>query len=310
MCHRASDGAQLSRQLSVALRACGVPVWHADDNLEPGEIEDRLSAALRGGLSGGVIVVTPDLSQSGVVRTVELPTLLELSRDSRFVLAVANTFRDPAGRMDIGAPDRVLGLGAARLARLKQHPLFSESDCYDLAKAIALYRMSVLRQLGVSQLLIDLDTRAQHLTAWPQGSHLSVRVPAQTSGLRCPPQAAWTALGHFIEVLPSLVTESGAREVLVTGTGHLSAAAALGAVLPTTSRWAVSVRQGDVLWQDRLGQGAVRLQVYSDARSGSGQVAAMVDLARGSGFSTFGDFIAKRDREFAASVIVTSAGGR
>jgi CBASS immunity sensor of nucleotide second messenger signals len=308
ICHRTSDGAHLSRQLSIALRACGVPVWHSHDNLDPGEVEGRLASAIRGGLSGGVIVVTSEIGESGVVRTIELPMLLELSRDPNFVLAVANTFQDPEGQMDLGAPARILGLNRTRLSLLKQHPLFSEADYYELAKAIALYRMSVFRRLGLAQLVIDLDTRAQHPSAWPRGGHLFVRVPAQTSTRRTPPPAAWTAFGHFIELLPSLVTESGAQEVLVTGTGHLSAAAALGAVLPTTSRWAVGVRQIDVLWHDRPGQQAVHLDVATEARSGSGQVAAMVDVARGPGFSTFSDFIAKSEREFAASVIVTSGG--
>ena len=110
VCHRTLDGAAKARYLAWTLRATGLPVWHDKTDLLPGDTPHRLTQALEGGLSGAVVVVTPDITNSQVVRGLELPRLLELAKDPSFSLALANTIpdvRDPE-RPDYEAPDKLL----------------------------------------------------------------------------------------------------------------------------------------------------------------------------------------------------------
>ena len=59
--YRHSDGAELAMDLAWALRSAGVPVWHDRSDLPPGDTERRLEEAMQSGLSGAVLVVTPDI---------------------------------------------------------------------------------------------------------------------------------------------------------------------------------------------------------------------------------------------------------
>jgi TIR domain len=79
VCYRTLDGAAKARYLAWTLRATGLPVWHDTTDLLPGDTPHRLTQALEGGLSGAVVVVTPDITHSHVVRGLELPRLLELA---------------------------------------------------------------------------------------------------------------------------------------------------------------------------------------------------------------------------------------
>ena len=72
--YRHSDGAELALALAWALRAAGVPVWLDRSDLPPGDTERRLEEAMQSGLSGAVLLVTPDIGASSVVKEIELPT--------------------------------------------------------------------------------------------------------------------------------------------------------------------------------------------------------------------------------------------
>ena len=149
VCHRTLDGAAKARYLAWTLRATGLPVWHDKTDLLPGDTPHRLTQALEGGLSGAVVVVTPDITNSKVVRGLELPRLLELAKDPRFTLAFANTIpdvQDPE-RPDYEAPDRLLRTRwqLTRLRNHHQHPYFDEADAGRIAMTMALRRMSLVR---------------------------------------------------------------------------------------------------------------------------------------------------------------------
>jgi hypothetical protein len=114
--YRQSDGAATATRVAWLLRAAGVPVWQDESDLAPGYTEDRLNEALETGLSGAVLVVTPDIAVSPIVRNVELPAILDLHSNPESVLAIANTVRteavegggDKRGKTDFTAPDRLL----------------------------------------------------------------------------------------------------------------------------------------------------------------------------------------------------------
>ena len=123
--YRHIDGREIAVSLAWALRAAGVPVWHDETDLPPGDTERRLAEALSSGLSGAVLVVTPEIENSGVIRELELPRLLELEKRSEFTLAVGSTVEGQpgTGRLDYSAPDRLLGLEPGTVRRLNQRPL-------------------------------------------------------------------------------------------------------------------------------------------------------------------------------------------
>ena len=79
--YRHSDGAELALSLAWALRASGVPVWLDRSDLPPGDTERRLEEAMQSGLSGAVLLVTPDIAASSVVKETELPHLLRLEAE-------------------------------------------------------------------------------------------------------------------------------------------------------------------------------------------------------------------------------------
>ncbi|WNV83907.1 toll/interleukin-1 receptor domain-containing protein [Umezawaea sp. Da 62-37] len=104
--YRHSDGDLLAERAAWAHRAYGVPVWHDQTHLPPGNFKRRLDEALKSGLSGAVLLITPDLADSDIVRNLELPLLLKLEADSAFTFAIGNTITGPNGSLDYDAPDR------------------------------------------------------------------------------------------------------------------------------------------------------------------------------------------------------------
>lgn len=75
---RQKDGTCVASELAWLLRAAGISIWRDRDDLPPGDTEARLKQAIAAGISGGVLVTTPDVVNSGVVKTLEAPQLLWL----------------------------------------------------------------------------------------------------------------------------------------------------------------------------------------------------------------------------------------
>jgi len=88
--YRHSDGDPMAECAAWVLRAHGVPVWHDQTHLPPGNFRRRLQEALASGLSGAVLLVTPDMVHSDIVRDLELPMLLRLEADSAFTFAIGS----------------------------------------------------------------------------------------------------------------------------------------------------------------------------------------------------------------------------
>jgi integrative and conjugative element protein (TIGR02256 family) len=88
--YRQSDGTTQAELLEHLLRAAGLVVWRDRTDLRPGTTTDRLEQALTQGLSAGVLVITPDIVYSDIVRERELPRLLQLDNAPAFSLCIAN----------------------------------------------------------------------------------------------------------------------------------------------------------------------------------------------------------------------------
>ena len=314
VCHRTLDGAAKAKHLAWTLRATGLPVWHDKTDLPPGDTPHRLIEALEGGLSGAVVVVTPDITNSQVVRGLELPRLLELAKDPRFTLAFANTIPDVQNpdRPDYKAPDRLLRTRweRPRLRNQHQYPYFNEADAGGIALAMALRRMSLVRKSGTTVVDIDIQTRDGHPGAWRHRSPLVVRMSPAHGAHQVPPKESWASFTPFLEIVPSLLDEAGADGVLIRGGAHLSAAAALGAALPVTRVWKVAVERQDGLWRDEVDQPTIPISAERASHSGQGRIAVLVDCADTPAHRTFTGFVNKHDEAFASALVLSTNGCR
>ena len=143
--HRRSDGADLALALAWALRAAGVPVWLDRSDLPPGDTERRLAEAMQSGLSGAVLLITPAIAASSVIREIELPYLLRLEAEGAFTLSIASTIVDETGGLDYSAPDRLLSRAESDLKGLRQDPALTSRDIANIARSHCRQRMEALR---------------------------------------------------------------------------------------------------------------------------------------------------------------------
>jgi len=295
--YRTSDGSDIAAALAWALRATGVPVWHDVTDLPPGDTERRLQEAITSGLSGAVLLITPDIRHSRVVREIEVPGLLDLEPDPAFTFAIGSTIAGPAGggsstpvaRLDYAAPDALLNQPAGTLERFKQYPVFDDAGIAGLAREIAAQRMAAVRSLGNRDLLLDIQTRLDPRGTPPEVP-LAVRTRPPAPGRRVPDPAIWPPFAAFLTDLPRLLSIAGAHRLRIRGGAHLTVAFALGAAVPTTARWAVTVEdQTGSTWGESLAESPERTpwqstireeeQAYKPCAAGVGApVAVYVDV--------------------------------
>ena len=234
--YRHSDGADLAMALAWALRASGVPVWLDRSDLPPGDTERRLEEAMQSGLSGAVLLVTPDIGASSVVRELELPRLLTLEAEGAFTLSVVSTIEAETGGLDYSAPDRLLTQTVANLRGLRQDPALTSRDIANIARSHCRQRMEALRAdiESAGQVIdINLQTRVTPSAIGPHGD-LVLRLRPPMPGDRRPNRQGLEDLRLFLSDLPHRLEIAGARRARVSGGAHLSAAFALGSALPTT----------------------------------------------------------------------------
>ncbi len=233
--YRHSDDAELAMDLAWALRSAGVPVWHDRSDLPPGDTERRLEEAMQSGLSGAVLVVTPDIGASTVIRDTELPQLLALEAEGAFTLSIASTIENEAGDLDYSAPDRLLSLPIETLQRLRQDAVLTPKNIADIARSHCRRRMEALRRdiEAVGQVIdINLQTRITPSAGSLRGD-LVVRLRPSMTADRRPHRQGLEDLQLFLGDLPHLLEIAGARHGRVSGGAHLSVAFALGSALPT-----------------------------------------------------------------------------
>ncbi|WP_419849899.1 SAVED domain-containing protein [Candidatus Poriferisocius sp.] len=236
--YRHSDGKEFAENLAWGLRAAGVPVWHDQTDLPPGDTENRLTEALSSGISGAVLLVTPEVTNSTVIREVELPRLLELEENPAFTLAVGSTIEHPsgAGTLDYSAPDQLLGRERGTLQRLHQARVANNEESAALANSMCRRRMEALRpdiERASGLLKFDVQTRVPPYAMTTDGD-LVLRLRPPIEGERRPHIGGLHDLHRFLGHLPQLITIAGASAVQVCGGAHLSVACAIGSALPTT----------------------------------------------------------------------------
>jgi hypothetical protein len=231
-----------------------------------------------------------------------------LERDSEFTLAIASVVesRTQPLQLDFEAPDRLLGQPTGTLQRFKQYRLFEDDDFESLAHLIALQRMAMHARLGRDPLVIDLQTRVEPRAA-VRDTGLAVRTRLPAAGYRAPPTDIWAPMAAFLAALPELMAESGASRVVIRGGAHLSVAFALGAALPLTSGWPLTVtdRSGD--WGPEVDCAAIPLVDEERTLDQEGRILAVaIDLVPGPApIDTFESHLAARTTPYGASLRIS-----
>jgi len=234
--YRQSDGTPITEELAWLLRAAGVPVWRDRDDLPPGDTIERLRQAIDEGLSGAVLVITPETADSPIVKHVEAPKLLELhGSDTAFALGITNGLARADGGIDYGAPDRLLGLESPQLGGVDQHSA-SRTGLLETVRKIAFHRISSCRTRVASAdatLRVSIQTRNSPQVYDRTESELDIRVrPSDHEKL--PSHDGLLDLKDTLGLLPDCITRANARRVVVTGGAHLSVALALGCAVPSS----------------------------------------------------------------------------
>ena len=312
--YRISDGFDLAANTAWALRAAGVPVWHDESDLPPGDTERRLAEALESGLSGAVLLVTPEIEHSRIVREIELPQLLQLAENPAFTLSVLSVIEREPEKLDYGAPDRLLAQPEGTLENFKQEPARTQRQRTDAAHAQCQRRMQAVRsnvEAASGVITLDVQTRIPPF-ATRVDSDLVLRLRPPMDGDRRPHYQGLHDLKLFLSDLPQLVALAGAEHAKMRGGAHLSVAYALGAALPTTliGRIEVVDTTGDI-WSltgnAPAPDGSNKLLGVESSRdfaSSTGAILVYIDLLPTRSDSAFDDLVTEEGDRFAGAVHV------
>lgn len=310
--YRHSDGFEIATSLAWSLRAAGIPVWRDVDDLPPGDTDARLEQAIDEGISGAVIVITPDVSKSRVVREVEVPRLLERHREfPAFALGIVNAVVLSDGRVDYSAPDRLLELTKPELIGVDQRG--ADVDGVQaitrqmLWHRVAAVRPELTRRDG--ELRISLQTRNTPQVYDRTDADLDVRI-RPSAHEKLPSAQGLEELRHALHLLPDAVTRAGAQSVRIDGGAHLSVALAVGAGIPSTraGRMVVVDSRG-ARWESTTEAQLFdlpRLRVSREAvgtgapRAERPEVAVYVDLQQPASDAAFDRFLATRGSRLSA----------
>jgi integrative and conjugative element protein (TIGR02256 family) len=237
--YRQSDGTPQAESLESLLRAAGLVVWRDHNDLRPGTTTDRLEQALTRGLSAGVLVVTPEIVHSEIVRERELPRLLELDKDPAFSLCIANTIprTGSKSKCDYDGPDRLLRLAPARtLADKKQSNMLAPSGEIEIVRDLLMHRVEQ-RRPGIREegrpFTIRVQTRPTPFAIEADEDDLHIRIKSSNKG-RLPSRDGLERLTTTLPLTGDAVYASGAKTTRISGGAHLSIAFAIGAALPET----------------------------------------------------------------------------
>jgi hypothetical protein len=234
--YRQNDGTDHVIELAWLLRAAGIPVWRDRDDLPPGDTDNRLAEAIDAGISGAVLVITPDIGASRIVKTIEAPKIISLHvADPVFALAIVNAIRKPDGHLDYAAPDRLLERDPQILQGVDQKDS-SRDGILAVVRQMVFHRVAELRphiQAESNTFRLSIQTRNTPQVYDRTDSHLDLRI-RPTNHERLPSPEGLRDLKDTLRLLPDSITRADSRKVVITGGAHLSVALALGAALPSS----------------------------------------------------------------------------
>lgn len=317
--YRQSDGTSAAESLEGLLRASGLVVWRDRSDLRAGTTTDRLEQALTQGLSAAVLIVTPDIVYSEIVRERELPRLLQLDADPSFSLCIANhVARSPNNsRCDFEAPDRLLRTAPARtLADKKQTNMLDPSGEVEIARDLLMHRVEQRKSVTSQQhrpFTIRVQSRPTPFAIDAGEDDLHIRLSAATSG-RLPSPNGLKLLQTTLPLISDAVYATGAKTVRIAGGAHLSIALALGAALPETKIGILEVLDlQNELWTsligDKISANDVHIEPFEIKRpstAGRDRIAVFVKLTPDADRTAFERLIRESTDGFTAAAIVST----
>jgi hypothetical protein len=220
-----------------ALRDHGVPTWQDVSDLPSGVTETSLVEVLSDpGTSGAVLLVTPEVEGSSVIRKVEVPHIFgrAATRDGFFAVPVA------AGGLGYGDMERVLGPGLGltdiagfNVTRAKADPIDADFAATVGRRVLRERLTAVHRAIAAGEPLgLQVSTR----TSPPKSGGFALRADLthRFEG-RHARAGAWG--GHVLPAFAAIAAEvaktAPGRSVDVGGFLALPAALALGAAFPS-----------------------------------------------------------------------------
>lgn len=317
--YRQSDGTNICAELAWLMRAGGIPVWRDRDDLPPGDTEERLRQAIGDGISGGVLITTPEVAKSDVVKQVEAPLLFASHKaHPSFALGIANAVERDPGRIDYSAPERLLGMAEGTLSGVDQHPTHRDG-LRTVVQKMLWHRLANHREnvaLNDHTFNLSVQTRNAAQVYDRTGSQLDIRV-RPSDHERLPSREGLIDLKDTIGLLPDAVTRTGARRIRIQGGAHLSVAFAIGASLPSSRVGITEVidQQGDIWTSDGEARfSSPSLVTVSDSgtnpsasKPGRPAVAVYVDLLNQRSNAAFEKYLEEHCESLKSWIHLTSA---
>jgi integrative and conjugative element protein (TIGR02256 family) len=317
--YRQSDGTPRADSLEGLLRAAGLVVWRDRSDLRAGTTTDRLEQALTAGLSAAVLIVTPEIAKSTVVKNRELPRLLQLDEDRRFSLSIANEIPDPrdATAPNYAAPDCLLVLAPAHtLGDKKQSNSRTPGGRLEIVRDILMHRVEQLKP-GIDAaggiFTITSQTRPEPFALDAGQSDLHIRIKPAPEG-KLPSRAGLQNLQQTLPLTSDAVRASGASTVHISGGMHLSVAFAIGAALPETKIGHVQVTDlRGAVWKSKIEDDPNLHTITTDSvdgeytteSDGHAKFAAFVTLTENADDSGFRRLISDRPGQFASAARIS-----
>lgn len=285
--YRQNDGRPVAARMAWTLRAMGMPVWHDDSDLPPGDTVDVIREALAGGLSGAILIITDDIKNSPVVKAVEWPMIRDLNSEGEFTLGVLNCAKEYSGDI-YSAPDHYLRRRRDRVLRryrqhikgLKQYRFAGDKDEMDRLAADMLrqrlhHLRDAIRDRGYAE--INLATRADPNAEYAEAADLTFRWDRNEA--RLPSLKSREQLRRSLHVATSAIRDHVPASLRFHGQAHLSFGLAIGASLTLGPE--VQFLADDGLWRvTKAGPAKNRQLTETDVhpRTGKGPVLMYADL--------------------------------
>lgn len=308
--YRQSDGTPYAVDLAWRMRAAGLPVWHDQTDLPPGDTRRRLEEALANGLSGAVLIATLEIANSDVVRTLEAPRLISLASVTEFALWVANAITT-GGEPDYKAPDRLLELPDAPLEGVLQVSPDSEEGVRRIVETMVRNRLvraaDQIRDSGTLTIRVQTRGTPTAFERRPETLHIRLK-PGAT---RLPSVEGLRYLQHSLPSLYEGLCAVNLDKVAITGGGHLSVALALGAAMPTTLVQRASVIDGSGEWDGPRLPALASNPRLTETRAHDGaanrdRIAVFLDLVPNGLPGPFASHLAQHGDDYAVAVRISS----
>lgn len=245
------DGEPRALRIFDYLQAAGFRAWLDRYSTTPDDIVSIVDRVITEDCSGGVLVLSEDVTASNFIKRQEVTRLLAHAARHDVRIAVDNAIRlsEDSTRIDPRAPLTQLGLDEGSLDNFVQYDLASSKDepNYGMGKFLRDLLAARFAELRNQVVVLDVHTYPALENDLPDNTaaDLRFRVPLPMgAGRHAERQDALARLAFALPLVGRALHASGPERVVVTGGGHNPVALALGGVLAVTRVQCPVVVQG------------------------------------------------------------------